>query len=126
MATCLAHSNDFAKGCTVPISGGSRNFPPAIRAGSGFFRRRFCRIFRSEGRWVMQMELGGWAASAAAQGLRRTFPSLSAAIAYAIDHGYTYRVVHVPGGAVVDLRTAVPVVKFSHRGLEGRQAVSTS
>jgi len=122
--TCLAHSNDVAKGCTVPISGGSRNFPPAIRAGSGFFRRRFCRIFPSEGRWVMQMELGGWAASAAAKGRRRSFPSLSAAIAYAIDHGYTYRVVHVPD--LADSPEAVPAVKFSRRGLEGRQAASTS
>ena len=104
--TCLAHSNDFAKGCTVPLSGGSRIFPPATRTGSEFSRRRFCRIFPGEGLWVLQMELGGWAASAAAQGARTTFPSLSAAIAYAIDHGYTYRVVHVPNGAVVDSRTA--------------------
>ena len=122
--TCLTHSNDFAKGCTVPLSGHSRNFPPAIRAGSGFFRRRFCRIFPREGRWVMQMELGGWAASAAAQGHRRTFPSLSAAIAYAIDHGYTYRVVHLPD--LADSLEALPAVKFSRRGLEGRQAASTS
>jgi hypothetical protein len=125
MATmCLAHSNEVEKGCTVPISGGSRNFPPAIRAGSGFFRRRFCRIFPSEGRWVMQMELGGWAASAVAQELRKTFPSLSAAIAYAIDHGYTYRIVHVAEQA--DSREAGPAVKFSRRGLDGRQAASTS
>ena len=122
--TCLAHSNEVAKDCTVPISGGSRNFPPAIRAGSGFFRRRFCRIFPSEGRWVMQMELGGGAAPAVAQGLRKTFPSLSAAIAYAIDHGYTYRIVHVPDP--VDSREALPAVKFFRRGLEGRQDASTS
>jgi hypothetical protein len=122
--TCLAHYNDFAKSSTAPLSGGNRNCPPTIRTGSGFFRRRFCRIFPSEGRWVMQMELGGWEASAAAQGLRRTFPSLSVAIAYAIDHGYTYRVVHVPD--LVGSREAMPTLKFSHRGLEGRQHTSTS
>jgi hypothetical protein len=97
--TCLAHYNDFAKSSTAPLSGGNRNCPPT-------------------------MELGGWEASAAAQGLRRTFPSLSVAIAYAIDHGYTYRVVHVPN--LVGSREAMPTLKFSHRGLEGRQHASTS
>ncbi len=122
--TCLAHPDHFTESC-VPHSGGSRYLPPPIRTGSGFFRRRFCRIFPSQDLWVMQMERGGWPTPADANDGSRTFPTLTAAIAHAVDHGYTYRVVHVPDVVPLDSRRPLPRVSY-RRGADRRQAPSTS
>jgi hypothetical protein len=106
------------------ISGGSR-LPPITRTASGFSGRRFCRIFPRDDLWVLQMEQG-WAGACIDQSCK-TFPTLTAAITYAVAHGLNYRVVYGP--TVTELgerRPPLPSQKNSWVGIDGQGAVSNS
>ena len=128
MATLpLASPTDFKTGRIAPLNGGSRRLPPILRAASGFSERRFCRIFPRDDLWVLQMEQGGWSLAPVDQG-RKTFPTLTAAIIYAVAHGLNYRVVHAPAiPAFGERRPALRALeKISRPGIDGRGAVSNS
>ena len=119
MATQTAirpNSND-----RTPLSGGSRRQPPTIRTASGFSGRRFCRIFPNQSQWILQIEHGGWAGGQT----RKKFPTLAAAVVYAVDHGLSYRVVHASSeGSVAAHFTRLK--KNPSRSIDGRNSVSNS
>ena len=78
------------------LLGGSHRPPKTPRTASGFSGRRFCRIFPSGDVWMLRVERGGWEMAAGPEG-QKTFPTLSAAISYAVANDLSYRVVHTPG-----------------------------
>ena len=85
----------------LPAAGGallddSRRPPKRARTGSGFSRRRFCRIFPNGDVWMLRVERGGWEMTAGPQD-QKTFTTLSAAISYAVANDFSYRVVHALG-----------------------------
>ena len=128
MATiCLTHSNDLVASTKAPLSEGSRRPPGTPRTASGFSGRRFCRIFPSGDQWLLQMERGGWSRSAEHDS-SKTFPTLTAAISHAVHRGLSYRVVHVPPIAAIDVRSEAPVMpqKFWWRGVDTSGAASKS
>jgi hypothetical protein len=127
MATiCLARSNGSVASMNGLLSGGSRRPPRTPRTASGFSGRRFCRIFPCADQWQLQVEKGGWPRSAEDES-HKTFPTLTAAITYAVQRGLNYRVVHVPPIAAPDAReeTPMPPKKFWWRGVDDR-GVSTN
>jgi hypothetical protein len=92
MATdCTARSNNYLEAAGALRGGGSRRPPIAPRAASGFSGRRFCRIFREGEAWVLRADTGTWGLET---GISKCFPTLSAAIAYAVANDYSYRVFH--------------------------------
>jgi hypothetical protein len=109
MATiCLARSSNSTASMKEFLSGGSRRPPRTPRTAGGFSGRRFCRIFPCGDQWLLQLEQGGWSRSAGEDESHKTFPTLTAAIAYAVQRGLNYRVVHVPIAAA-DARGYTPV-----------------
>jgi len=130
MATiCLARSHDSVTGIECrPLSGGSRRPPLTPRTAGGFSGRRFCRIFPCGDQWLLQLEKGGWSQSASEDESHKTFPTLTAAITYAVQRGLNYRVVHVPPIAAPDVRGDPPLLpkKFWWRGVDGRGAGTNS
>ena len=128
MATiCLARSTDTMASTGAPLSDGSRRPPVTPRTASGFSGRRFCRIFPSGDQWLLQMEKGGWSRSAAHDS-PKAFPTLTAAITYAVHRGLAYRVVHVPPIAARDTPSDAPLLleKFWCRGVDTSRAASKS
>ena len=67
--------------------------PKTPRTGSGFSGRRFCRIFPNGDVWMLRVERGSWEMTAGPED-QKTFPTLSAAILYAVANDFSYRVVH--------------------------------
>jgi hypothetical protein len=81
------------------LAGPSRGGPPLCpRTASGFFGRRFCRIYPDGNKWVLEAIGGGWTASRDDDN-RKTFLTLTAAIVYAVANGFSYRVAHSPPDA---------------------------
>lgn len=78
------------------LLGGSRRPPKTPRTASGFAGRRFCRIFPNGDVWMLRVERGGWELTAGPED-QKTFPTLSAAISYAVANDFSYRVVHALG-----------------------------
>lgn len=123
--TCLAlrgisTSPDAPGGRASALAGTGQGAPPKRpRTASGFSGRRFCRIYPSEDAWVLETLLGGWAASGRNDN-RKMFPTLSAAIIYAVANGYSYRVVHSPcGGEAESLAgVTVPFAKNFQKGID--------
>ena len=76
--------------------GGSRRPPMMPRTASGFSGRRFCRIFPNGDVWTLRVERGGWELTAGPED-QKIFPTLSAAISYAVANDFSYRVVHALG-----------------------------
>jgi hypothetical protein len=70
--------------------------PPLIPAAAGGLSGRpRCRIFPVDRFWVLQVETAsGWLLGNGADEppMRLTFPTLAAAVAYAEQHGYDYRI----------------------------------
>lgn len=129
MATiCLACSNASVASMKGPLGGGSRRPPVPPRTASGFSGRRFCKIFPCGDQWLLRLEKGGWSPSVADDRSHKTFPTLTAAITYAVQRGLNYRVVHVPPIAAPDARGDIPVPpkKFWWRGVDDRGATSNS
>jgi len=83
--------------------------PPLVPvAAGGLSGRPRCRIFPVGPRWVLQLETtSGWVLGNDPEDplMRLTFPTLSAAVAYAELHGFDYRIIRL-----------TPLVRFSdHR-----------
>ena len=76
--------------------GGSRRPPMMPRTASGFSGRRFCRISPNGNVWMLRVERGAWELTAGPED-QKTFPTLSAAISYAVANEFSYRVVHTQG-----------------------------
>jgi hypothetical protein len=78
----------------IPFTGSS--LPPTLaRLAGGLSGRRFCRIYPQEKLWVLEFEpASAWVESDCpdSEEQRLTFPSLAAAIGYAVRHGLDYRV----------------------------------
>ena len=125
MATIsLASVTDFKTDWSAPLNGGSRRHPPIPRTASGFSGRRFCKISPRDDLWVLEMEQG-WAGACIDQSCK-TFPTLTAAITYAIARGLNYRVVF---GPITERERRPPLTssqKNSWAGIDGRRAVSNS
>jgi hypothetical protein len=126
--TCLAQNPQIAStypAAPVPrLSAGiGRGGPPLQpRQASGFSGRPFCRIYPSGNGWVLEAVRGFWVTHET-QRKTLSFPSLTAAIAYAVTHGFSYRVVHAHGDAE-DGRTAslncapLPFMKNFRKGID--------
>ena len=81
----------------LPAAGGGSRRPPMMpRTASGFSGRRFCRIFPNGDVWMLRVERGGWELTAEPED-QKTFPTLAAAISYAVANAFSYRVVHALG-----------------------------
>jgi hypothetical protein len=91
--------------------------PRSPKTAGGLSGRPRCRIFPVGRVWILQVEMAsGWliGSSADEPPMRLKFPTLPAAVAYAEQHGYDYRII-----------TPSPVVGISERrripsGREGR------
>ena len=107
MATIsLASATDFKTDWSAPLNGGSRRLPPIPHTASGFSGRRFCKISPRDDLWVLEMEQG-WAGACIDQSCK-TFPTLTAAITYAIAQGLNYRVVYGPTVTELGERRPLP------------------
>lgn len=99
MATITAALRQTSPQKASPLAGIGRGGPPKTpRAAGGFSGRGFCRIYPSEEAWVLEVFFGGWAAPER-KDRRKTFPTLTAAILYAVSKGFSYRVTHSETGA---------------------------
>ena len=79
----------------VVSAGGDRRKPPVVpRAASGSSGRRFCRIYRDGGQWIVQLQPAVWPSNSADDEAGLRFHSLSEAVRYAIRNDFSYRVVH--------------------------------
>ena len=110
------------------LAGAGQGAPPkGPRAASGFSERRFCRIYPSEDAWVLETLLGGWAASGRNDN-RKMFPTLTAAIIYAVANGFSYRVVHSPGvsNAEAVAGITIPFAKNFSKGIDHRTRAPNS
>jgi hypothetical protein len=110
------------------LAGTGRGAPPGgPRTASGFSGRRFCRIYPSADAWVLEKLLGGWAASKRNDN-RKLFPTLTAAILYAVANGFSYRVVHSPCVSDAESLTGdtLPFAKNFSRGIDHRGGAPNS
>jgi hypothetical protein len=119
----LRGTSDPSPRKTAALAGIGWGPPPKIpKAAGGFSGRPFCRIYPLEGAWMLEALLGGWAA--AGKETRKTFPTLTAAIGYAVANGFSYRVVHSPvaGAGSAQALTAVtlPFAKNFTGGIDRR------
>jgi hypothetical protein len=104
-AVCLAQSDLPTRDFAPEASAGGVNRPPlSVASASGWFRGPFCKIFPEDRSWVLQETT--WGPRPGAQ-TRLLFATLSAAIAYAIYHGYRYKVFHVPEAVAPNVNGAV-------------------
>ena len=81
-------------------------FIPGLRRAHGRSGRPFCRIYPKGQIWVLELEpaTGGWlhrefrkkTGDKVSAPLRITFPTLSAAIDYAEEHGFDFRIIWRP------------------------------
>jgi hypothetical protein len=71
---------------------------PQHRRAGGFSGRPFCRIYPEGDEWILEAVRGGWG-SLGPPSRKLRFPALTAAIAYAVTRGFSYRVVHAPPGS---------------------------
>ena len=78
----------------IPFTGSS--LPPTLARSAGDLSgRRFCRIYPQAKLWILEFEpASAWVQSHCpdSEEQRLTFPSLAAAIGYAVQHGLDYRV----------------------------------
>jgi hypothetical protein len=104
-AVCLAQSDLPTRDFAPAASAGGVNRPPlSVASASGWFRGPFCKIFPEDRSWVLQETT--WGPRPGAQ-TRLLFATLSAAIAYAIDHGYQYKVIHAPQEVALDVTRSI-------------------
>ena len=100
MATsCVAKIKDNVS--TVPVMPvpcvradlGRGGPPPRHRQAGGFCGRPFCRIYPEGDGWILEAVRSGWG-TLGIPNRKLSFPTLTAAISYAVTHGFSYRVVH--------------------------------
>lgn len=100
-----ARYRDGIHGPTLATAG----FPPLVpRTAGGMSGRPRCRIFPAGGPWVLQVEAASdWRRCNGPDEppMRLKFPTLVAAVSYAEQHGYDYRII-----------TLGPVVHIARRG----------
>jgi hypothetical protein len=71
--------------------------PPRLpTASGGLSGRPGCRIFPVDRLWVLQVESGSGWLQPVEPPPRLTFPTLAAAVSFAQQHGYDYRII-IPG-----------------------------
>lgn len=76
---------------------------------------------------MLETLLGGWAASGRNEN-RKMFPTLTAAIIYAVANGFSYRVVHSPGvsNAEAVAGVTIPFAKNFPKGIDHRTRAPNS
>lgn len=95
MATTSLASKSTAVPRASVLTAGNGDKPPRMSiAASGSSGRRFCRIYFEGNRWVLHLQPRSWPSNSADDDCRIPFHTLSAAIAYAVGNGLSYRVLH--------------------------------